>query len=172
MAGLVGIKVDGMRKTLKRLEAFPEKVQQRVVRSAVGFALTPVMKQAKRDAPVGEGLTPDGRSRPHLKDTLKKKTKLYKNSGVSVAVVGHDYRKAPHAILVHEGTQPHRIRSKRGGGLNLGLVVVYGTLQHPGAKPDRYLTAALRANHANIRKRFSDKVGRGIEKEAAKAAGA
>lgn len=163
------LKLRGTEITKIRLKTLPVKIQQNVIRSATNFAMTPVLKQAQREVPVGEGLTPDGQSRPHLRDTLKKKTKLYRKSGTAVTLVGHDFRKSPHALLVHEGTRPHTISA---AFLNIGGQIIRGSVQHPGARANRYVVHALTAQKQAVIDRYTLKLSRGIDKEVRKLAAA
>ena len=55
----------------------------------------------------------------------------------------------PIALIHHEGTQPHIIRPTRGKYLvfywpRAGKVVYMTEVKHPGTKPNRYLTNALK----------------------------
>jgi hypothetical protein len=74
----------------------------------------------------------------------------YRSSMGQYVTVGSDAKLAPHGLAHHEGTRPHIItptgargqylifRSSKTGG------VVYATsVEHPGTKPNRYLTNAL-----------------------------
>jgi len=157
--------VKGRRKLERRLRGMPRKIQRRVIKSATGFAMTPVLKAAREDAPIGDGETPDGRSRAHLFETLLKKSKLYP-SGTAVTVVGNDYAKAPHAHLVHHGTSAHFIPAGRGGFLRIGDNYVSGGVMHSGADPDEYLLDALKANTETAKSRFVTKLKRGLQKYA------
>ncbi len=53
-----------------------------------------------------------------------------------------------HAVLHHEGTEPHRIEPrKRGGVLSFqwkGERVFFAHVNHPGTKPNRFLTDSLK----------------------------
>ncbi len=159
----VKIEVDGLKPLLKRLKKLPDKIRLRPVRAAANYAMTPILKDARRRVPLGEGLRPTGQERPHLRDTLIKKVKTYRSSGTIVAIVGHDYRKTPHAHLVHFGTRPHTIAGNP--RLAIGGVVIGGAIRHPGARAQPYLTDALRANESKVQKRFREKLARDIEKQ-------
>jgi hypothetical protein len=61
----------------------------------------------------------------------------------------------PIALIHHEGTVPHVIRARRAPRLvffwgKVGKVVAFKSVNHPGTKPNRYLTNAL----AVLRKRY------------------
>lgn len=52
-----------------------------------------------------------------------------------------------YALYHHEGTKPHIIRAKRGGSLKFssrGRVVRVNSVNHPGTKPNPFLTAPIR----------------------------
>lgn len=163
------ITIEGVRPLLRRLDRLPLDLRSKPVRAAATFAMTPVLKAAKRNTPVGTGKTSYGKSRPHLKDTLKKKTKLYRSSGTIVVTVGHDYRTSPHAVLVQGGTRPHLVATS-GQTITIGSRVIRGPIHHPGAKPNPYLEDALRGQRAIVKGRFIAKFGRDLEKQIKKAA--
>jgi hypothetical protein len=66
------------------------------------------------------------------------------SQGLVVYVGSHE----PHARLHHEGTDPHVIEPRAVGGwlrFEVQGVVVYATaVNHPGTRPNRYLTESLR----------------------------
>jgi len=157
------VEVHGVKPLLKRLQQLPEKIRMRPVRAAANYAMTPILKDARRRIPVGTGRTPSGATRPHLRETLIKKTKTYRRSGTIVSIVGHDYGKTPHAHLVHFGTQPHTIIGHP--RLQIAGIVVGGVIQHPGARAQPYLTEALRANEKKVQARFKGKLARDIGKQ-------
>lgn len=168
MARTQSVRIDGIKPLLKRLQQFPDRVQRRVLRPAVTKASTPIVKKAKRLAPVGEGLTPDGRERPHLAKTITKtRAKLSKKTGSVVVVVGPEKNKAPHSHLVHDGTQPHDIVLTK--PLQLGSVTLPAgfVIRHPGAKPNPFLHNAIEATRNQSSQILQSTIGKGIEKQAA-----
>lgn len=167
---MFGVKIQDDKKLIRSLERLPAKVQQKVVRSAGTFAMTPVLKTAKKLAPLGDGLRPNGQPREHLRDTLKKKTKLYRSSGTAVTTVGHDYFKTPHAHLVHDGTKPRQIVGKYMTWFDASTGVLGETInvQHPGNRGSKHIERAFENQKLNVLKRLSTKMGKGILKEAAK----
>lgn len=62
--------------------------------------------------------------------------------------VGHDTRRAPHAVFVHWGTRPHVIRPKKKKSLRWagpgGRFTFAKKVKHPGYKGDAYLIEAAR----------------------------
>lgn len=79
-----------------------------------------------------------------LRDSIVKR--VTEMSGLPAVIVGTD---DPIAAWHHEGTQPHRIRARRGSRLvfywrKVGKVVGFAYVNHPGTKPNRFLTNALR----------------------------
>jgi HK97 gp10 family phage protein len=164
------IRVDGLSEVLRRLKFLPPKIQRKVMRSAIAKACTPVVREARKTAPVGEGLNPDGSERKHLNQTMTKRVKTYGNGNV-VGIIGPKGREAPHAKLVELGTSPHDI--VLGKPLNLGkttLPVGY-VIHHPGAKASHFLERALDNVRGQVQDVMEIAVGVGIEREAAKLAG-
>lgn len=59
--------------------------------------------------------------------------------------IGHDARRAPHAVFVHWGTKPHIIRPKDRKALRWpagGAFAFAKEVHHPGYKGDRWLERA------------------------------
>lgn len=81
---------------------------------------------------------------PHLRDTIT--SHVFADARGLVARVGSD---APTALLHHEGTRPHEIVPRTARVLRFhwpkaGRVVYLRRVQHPGTRPNRYLTDNLR----------------------------
>lgn len=84
-----------------------------------------------------------GRRPGTLRDSIVKR--LAKKGDTVVVMVGSD---DPIALIHHEGTRRHMIRARRKPRLvfwsgKLGKVVRVKAVQHPGTKPNRYLTDSL-----------------------------
>lgn len=63
---------------------------------------------------------------------------------VFVKITAHDYK----AMMHHEGTKPHVIRASKGKTLKIGSgsrVTYIKQVNHPGTKPNRYLTDSMSA---------------------------
>jgi HK97 gp10 family phage protein len=165
------IEVTGVRETMDNLAALPAASQRRVLRPAITKAAQPVLKKSKELAPVGDGLTPDGRTRPHLKRTLKKtRAKTNKRNGSIVVVIGPEKNKAPHSHLVHDGTQSHKIVLRKPARLGRVVLPVGTKIQHPGAKPQPFMDDAGIAMRSTAQSILMSEIPKGIEKEAARLA--
>jgi hypothetical protein len=73
--------------------------------------------------------------------------RVVEEGGKPVVLVGVEGVK--YALFHHEGTQPHIIRARRAPRLvfywpKAGRVVAFPQVNHPGTKPNRFLTNALR----------------------------
>jgi hypothetical protein len=98
---------------------------------------------------------PDPLGRPrrkpnHLRDTIV--TRATDRKGEFAMLVGSNDEIA---LLHHEGTQPHLIRPRRAPALvfwstRAGRVISTKLVRHPGTRPNRYLTDALRV----LRRRY------------------
>jgi hypothetical protein len=94
---------------------------------------------------VGYDDSPDrDAGRPHLRDTIVKRLTDSGGAGVTVQVGSE----SPIAVFHHEGTEPHMIH---GDPLlvffwpKAGRVVAFPRVNHPGTRPNRFLTNALDA---------------------------
>ncbi len=155
-AGTAGVfRVEGMERLLKNIQRLPGNIRAKPLRKAVRASGNVVLKRARRLAPRGRGapVRNDGSPRKRLADTLK--LKVWPNardkSGKPVmAIIGSRSGEAPHAHLVHQGTNPHLIRSKRGTTLKLFNGKYARVVRHPGARPNPYLTNALAASRNQV----------------------
>ena len=165
---LVGAQVSGLKPLLRRLKVLPERMQRRVLRPAVTKASTPIVKKARRIAPVGDGTTPDGRDRKHLAKTITKtRAKLSRKTGSVMVVLGPAKGEAPHSHLVHDGTQPHDIVLTR--PLSLGRVTLPAgfVIRHPGARAQPFLSDAVAATRTQSQRILKQSIAKGIDKQAA-----
>lgn len=166
---LIQVKLDRATylRSLRAMKELPERVYAKVVGQAANYAMTPVLKDARRRCPRRDGL---------LAKSLGKKLKKYKRSGSAVVLVGprkgfKDIQTGAdpvnYAHLVEFGTGPHRIPDP-GTGLKIGPIVIRGTVDHPGARPQPFLRPALDGNKVTVLERYRKKLGTGIEREATK----
>lgn len=166
---VASMKVTGIKPLMKRLKMLPARVQRKVLRPAVTKAATPVLKDAKKRTPVGTGIDPDGQERPNLRKTLKKtRAKMAKRSGAVYVVIGPEAGKAPHAMLVHDGTAPHQIVLTKPVLLQNTYLPAGFTIYHPGAGPQPFLADAVDAQAANSLAILKKEIAAGLAKEAAK----
>lgn len=162
----VETRIEGLRPLLKRLKRLPDRAQRHVLRPAVTKAATPVVKGARRLAPVGAGLTPTGRERPHLAQTITKtRAKWYPKSGAVLVVIGPEKNKAPHSHLVHDGTPPHEIPITKSFQLGNTFIPAGFVIEHPGAKANPFLASAIDAARPQSEAILRREIGRGIEKQ-------
>lgn len=84
-----------------------------------------------------------------LRDSIVKRFAVNAD-GVVVEVGSED----PIALIHHEGTEPHVIEPRQAGGVlvfwsdRAGAVVAVRRVNHPGTKPNRFLTDSLAAIEA------------------------
>lgn len=97
---------------------------------------------------------PDPLGRPypkanHLRDTIVKR--MGRVGSEAAILIGSD---DPVALIHHEGTVPHVIVPKRAPRLVFmgrdGTVVYARRVNHPGTKPNRYLTDSLEDLRGNV----------------------
>lgn len=140
--------IQGDKALQKLLKKLPDKVTRKVTRQAINAAANPVLKAARANAPVDEGV---------LKTSLAKKVKTYTKSQSIVAIIGPRSKEAPHAHLVEEGTGE---RVQKTTGRRTGRV----TATH-------FLQRALEENKASSAQTMKTKLGKGVEREALKMKG-
>lgn len=159
------VAIEGLKPLLKRLKTLPDRIQRKVLRPAVTKATTPVVKKARKLAPVG---IEEPEERAHLAKTITKtRAKISKRTGSIVVVAGPEARKAPHSHLVHDGTAPHKITLTK--PLVLGRVTLPAgfVINHPGTRPNPFLTDALDAVRSQSNGILKREIAAGIEKQAA-----
>lgn len=142
------LELTGFAELMERLKALPKKLERRGLKSAVNAASQIVLKSARTNAPWGTGLTTAGKPRQHLRWSLDKKVKQYRRT--AVGVIGPRYRETPHSHLVHDGTKPHKIFLPAGKAIVLKNVTIFGPryLQHPGSRPNPFMTKAWQSSRA------------------------
>ena len=164
-----GVKLDGARELVAALKQVDEKVRNRVIRGAVRKAAKPMRARAEQLAPEATGL---------LRLSMAIRTKLYRRTGVAVAVVGaraeatnkeakalrawigRRVNPANYAHLVEFGTAPHAIKRPGGGGPKI---------RHPGARPQPFMLPAYTATWRRMFRDLAAFTWAGLEKEARKA---
>jgi len=158
----VAFKLDIDPKEQKHLEKMlaeaPAKLRRKHVRRAVSFAITPVLKAARKLAPRDTG---------DLKRYLKRKIKSYSKNATIFGMVGPEKHKAPHAHLVEfghrivvGGTVARKDGSLKGGGKNRGAGRVVGFVP-----PRPFLRPAFQQNKENMLRRYRQKLIEGLNKE-------
>lgn len=96
----IDVKLEDPRKLMRRLtKQLGPKLAKKVLRKGVNASATPVLKAARRNAPVGEGT---------LKKSLSKRTRSY--PAAVATIVGPKSKAAPHAHLIEFGTAHSRAR--------------------------------------------------------------
>lgn len=140
-------------KALTRLfEGLGERVQRRVLRSAVTAASTPVNRAAKARAPKQSGL---------LKKSLGRKVVTNTKTQTVTAVIG------PRTNIVGEFKGKKRKPSRYAHAVEKGFVDAAGNFVPP--KP--FLNPAMAATEAQAVGVLQDKLAAGVEREAKKGAG-
>jgi HK97 gp10 family phage protein len=163
------VRVQGIDKVLRRLRVLPDKLQRKVIRGAVSKSTTLVARDARKRIPKGTGTNEQGVPRKHLKNSIKTKTKTYKNTGTIVGVVGAD-KTAFHAHLVHNGTAPHTTVLTRPLVLNNVVLPAGFAIPHPGAKANPFLDDAIKATRGRVQAKLSKEIIAGLEREVKKLA--
>lgn len=160
------LKVEGLKPVLKRLNKLPERARRHALRPALRKASTPVRKKARKLAP-RSGNQDENRT-PLNKSIVKTSVKWHRQSDTLYVVVGADYKKAPHAILVHDGTDPHEIILKEPLNLNGVWLPAGFIINHPGSRPQPFLDDAVQQTQSKVQGILRDGILQGIEKQVQK----
>jgi len=140
------IKIEGLEQALANLHKAPA-VTVREVSGAVLRSISRIEREAKVEAPVNKQ-TGGG--------NLRQSIKSRKIDSFSGEIKAH----AKYAAYVHEGTRPHTIRARKGGGLaNDRTGQFFGKqVNHPGTKPNPFLLRAVQKIEDKIRGEFAKAV--------------
>lgn len=177
MADAIEIKLDGLETTLRRLQAFPVKVQKKCLRSAVAAGAVPLVRAAKSASQQRTGI---------FRRSLASKLKSYQSGAVYVSIVGQANKiRASKKVragrggisgrgqivpihFVEDGIKPHVIsrRSMRALGfpLSSGQMVFRGSVQHPGHAGRHVIRKAAETAGREAADRVERKLGELIDK--------
>lgn len=178
-------KVEGIPKTMRRLQRLESKIQRKVLRKAGNAAGTVGTKAIKAKAPkVNRGLS----------KSITKKVKTYAKSSTVVVVMGQDLRKAfsrgsnlkkrlkgggisgrgdtVPSHLVENPTRAHTLPS-RGPILNrffAGRVAVFTQrIVHPGTRGAHFIRKAARSSQRSMARKIRNKLSIEVAAEVEKA---
>ena len=168
---VINLKLVGFKELEERLVGLGPKVAKRLLASAINSAAKPILEGARAGLTVRFGW---------LKRSLGVKLKTYKrtDSSTAVAVIGprRGFRQiingkpidpANYAHLVEYGTAPHLIKPRL-GTIKIGPAFIRGAVHHPGAKKLPFLRPAFDTRKNESLEILKQKLGKGIEREAAK----
>lgn len=170
MANNMRFDLRGDKALIRALDALEDKVERRVLTSAVGKAARPILQSAKSKVPQRTGA---------LRNSLGIKRYRSKRLPMAVAIIGPrvnfkatkkvaanigDQNIKPHkyAHLVEFGTAPHVIPGAFVGGK--GPL----TVSHPGTPARPFLRPAFDQNVGRAQTVMASEIWNGIKKEAAK----
>jgi hypothetical protein len=144
VAAVVELKIEGLETTLRRLQAFPGRVQRKCLRKAVAAGASSVVKAVKARSPRSTGI---------FRRSIAAKIKGYQSGEIYVAIVGQaDKIRSAKKVragrggisgrgdivpihFVEEGVKPHQIPKEDGRGtraIRLPNGRYYFRIQHPG----------------------------------------
>jgi hypothetical protein len=172
--------VSGFEELDKKLSKLEGAMPQKVLSSAMMFALKPTVDSAKSITPVGHysrsRLNAKNKSQRRSPGTLKKaiSRKRIKPKGrasyTAKVRIRFDSKKAFYWRFVVGGTNPHDLNSGSKRKRNyIGYKRGKSKLKrrmHPGTKGKDILQIAYRLNRRNIELRFVEKIGRVLQKAA------
>lgn len=175
--------VQGAAEVVRRLEGVGRAVRKKLLKAAVNAASRPALRAMKGLAPVGEtGL---------LRASLGRKVKVYRGSGVAVAIVGPrtgwagkgekrrrtalglkleaaGAQPTRYGHLVEKGTRPHALG--KGSHVFRADRAKKGESQHgamhPGARPHPFVAPALQQSQAPALEAMTQIVDEGIQRAA------
>jgi HK97 gp10 family phage protein len=144
-----GVKLEGFTELEKDLKTLGERVQRKVLRSAVSAAATPVLKAAKAKTPKQSGT---------LKKSLGRKIVTNKKTQSVTAIIG------PRRGVTGEYEGKERVPSRYAHLVENGHIDSAGNYV-PGQP---FLNPAMSEEEASAMTKLKDKLKEGIEKEAKK----
>lgn len=171
--GGAGMRIEGLKDLLSKLELLPQRFRRGPLLKALRAGGKITLDRAKDTAPEGKrklkSIRTDllGKSprvmRKRLKESLWLKTwpqPRDKTSKPSTAIIGPRSWMAPHAWLVHNGTDPHNIRSRNSVTMmritRKGKEDIYAFgVRHPGARAQPWLANALRSTQGQVFRKVS-----------------
>lgn len=170
MAAPLNLSLQGDELLRRLMETLPGRVLRKCLRSALGAAATPIVSEARANAPqqAGGGI---------VRKSISKKIGLKGGSafvvigakrGVSGQVKKHKVTASRILHLIEKGTQPHVVKQGATTFRQELHRLKGGNKQHPGAKANRFLENAFEAHRDEALSVASEKLGDMIEKEAAK----
>jgi HK97 gp10 family phage protein len=145
----MGATLTGAKELERALKTLGERTQRKVVRQAVNAAATPMLKAARAGVEVESGL---------LKESLTKKVKTYTESGTIVAIIGPDTQ------TKGEFNGEPRWPAKYAHLVENGHLTPDGTF----VPPHPFLRPAYDSTEGQALDVMKTKLGKGIEREAAK----
>ncbi len=149
---------------LKLLEGLPEDMRKRAINLAMNAAFRELKKDAKAFAPLG----PTGNLRKAIR---VKKDLESRSSGIVRARMFVTYkgaRKAPHAHLVHDGTQIRRVKETRWISTSRGYGLLEKGTSLGRTRPDPFMEKAWKKNIDDIIPAFGHRVRQALDRYAKK----
>jgi len=160
----------GLKETMEFLEAFPKRIQNGAVRSALTAAARPVRDQARVNAPRETGKLAKsiktGSPRINQDGTVSIKVRL--TGEHSFLGWFHEYGVRPHFISAGDSGKSPRVLTKAArngsssdvatGALKIGDTYVTGTVLHPGFAARPFLRPALDMKAQEAISAFGDRL--------------
>lgn len=169
------MRVEGLAEANKRLQAFPGKIQKRVIRKAVNAGAQPMLQAVRANTPRRTGITRRG---------MAVKLKAYRQA--MVAIVGQDKRARPKALkgagsirggisgrgypvpihLLDQPTKPHRIGSRLLRWVSGSTLLYARSVQHPGTRGQEIMSRAFASSRSAAELAVTAKLTAEVEREA------
>lgn len=145
---MIKMEIKGLNKIVRGMNKMPE-VVVRELGNALGKSMVITHRQALKEAPVNKQ-SGGGNLRQNIKQIRINRLR------------GEVDSKAKYSGYVHEGTKPHIIRVRRKKVLaNRRTGQIFGKkVQHPGTKPNPYMTRALKKSEKRINNFFKVAINR------------
>ncbi|MGE4297036.1 MAG: HK97-gp10 family putative phage morphogenesis protein [Desulfovibrionaceae bacterium] len=149
----VDVQITGLKELERKLLQLPDKIADKVLRSAVLSGAGVVRKRARLLAPKRTG---------KLAKSIRSKVRKRTGKFVRIYDVGPTVR---YGHLVEYGTAPHVIKVRK--ALAMGKDGRFGkVVEHPGSAPRPFLRPAFDSATTDIIETMRKKMAAGIEKEA------
>lgn len=124
--------VKGADEVIAALQAYPAKVEARVVRNALAAGARVVRNAARAEVPVRTG---------RLAKSIRTTSRVRNGKAIAGVRVGDKDKGVFYTHFVLGGTKPHSLVAKKGKGLRIGNTV-RKSVDHPGARANDFMGRA------------------------------
>jgi hypothetical protein len=150
--GVIRIEAIGTRKILRKLDALPARIREKIVKKVISKGTTILKREIVKRAPVGTGNPVDGNGNPRkrLKKSFTKRTVTAKGKMGVHGIVGIDADYPRFVYMLHHGIKPFIVGGKFAGA------------RHPGVSKMNFMRDALTATIPKARSVMASQLKTGL----------